>query len=100
MKHTKGPWFVQVEKLSNGDSRTHIRGDAMGDGSMGLHICTINPRVNALTDNANARLIAAAPELLDFVRGVYIDQLGHGPSADEVILNKARELIFKITGEV
>jgi hypothetical protein len=83
MKHTQGPWVNKSGNVygANGDNIAMVAFNGGPDST------------------ADLRLITAAPELLDFVCGVYIDQLGHGPHADETILNKARELIFKITGE-
>ena len=65
MKHTPGPWAVSA-------TRTHVLRDHPreticsvfgGHESMGRH-------VTSETQEANAHLIAAAPELLDALRGM------------------------------
>lgn len=56
MKHTKGPWTIS----NGGESQYLITGDKWP-------ICTLDkPHFSQdATEKANARLIAAAPELLD-----------------------------------
>ena len=69
-KHTPGPWHL--EEMGYNSSSYYIRGSSesgdrltIGKGAV-AHIprSTVNPM------EANARLIAAAPELLDALRGL------------------------------
>ena len=57
-KHTKGPWGVGTE--SNGVSPRHVQ--ILNDDG---YIATVNYTNSINETNANARLIAAAPELLE-----------------------------------
>ena len=62
MKHTPGPWEVlnnYVKKVGGGVIATTSR-----NGS----ICRFEEDVGSLHDAANARLIAAAPELLEALK--------------------------------
>lgn len=60
MKHTDGPWTHDKEDMgySIGNAKT-----GRVKGNHDYTVCTING--NSFQDEANARLIAAAPELLD-----------------------------------
>jgi hypothetical protein len=57
--HTSGPWIV---KNTPEDYNTGVYTDDEGHGIGGVNICITNKRVHA--EIANARLIAAAPDLL------------------------------------
>jgi hypothetical protein len=91
-QHALGPWKLWQEG-------TDIM--VIGDGS---HIATvpIGSRVDEPSDRANARLIAAAPELLDALRELTIAAEAAGwdvDAANAPILNAARAAIAKATGE-
>ena len=57
MKHTKGEWEI--------DQTTLYRGEEMIKDEAGKYICGITNRSNQKETEANAKLIAAAPELLE-----------------------------------
>lgn len=78
-KHTPGPWHVAngVQIRSARDQIAKVWSMRNGEG------------------NANARLIAAAPELLASLQ-VLVENGGIGP---ESMFDDAREAIFKATGE-
>ena len=62
-KHTKGPWFF--------DQYGHVYGTVDGkpiEGAIGKTI--LHPHVCTPSCIANARLIAAAPELLEALNGI------------------------------
>ena len=59
MKHTKGPWNIEGESTLNIVSRAAAKGRRI---SSLLATCE--------EDNANARLIAAAPEMLEALESV------------------------------
>ena len=75
MKHTKGPWHY------TGDTLTHrsfqIYSPYGGVGGRQMHICTTNDLPHsvlvdrdAIEAEANARLIAAAPVMLEALRAI------------------------------
>lgn len=96
-KHTPGPWYVdKAPSIFGGHGFTIHKGSAM--------ICTAFP--GASTDRIepvaelNARLIAAAPELLDALK-VMLEQFTKTPSTlkDSECRVKAHAAIAKATGE-
>ena len=92
-KHTPGPW-------SFGYGVTTEYGEVFGVGVTTKPdwtvVCAVSRPgdVNAI-DEANARLIAAAPELLQFARCVVRYA---GSAMDDYIADKAREVITKAIG--
>lgn len=92
-KHTPGPW-------SFGYGITTEYGEVFGVGVTTKPdwtvVCAVSRPgdVNAI-DEANARLIAAAPELLEFARSVVRYA---GSAGDDYLANKAREVITKAIG--
>jgi len=88
-KYTQGPWHVEIDHATNAPEfiRAHIDGEMFDIASV---ICDE-------TDNApaNARLIAAAPEMLLCLRNV-IDSHGE---VDQDLWNRIREVIANATGE-
>ena len=92
-KHTPGPWAIYV----NAPSDVVIRKMSKD----GYELCAI-ARVSS--GYANAHLIAAAPELLEALRGMLaLDEEHHqrGHCDDDVCaeVRKARAAIAKATGE-
>ena len=90
MKHTPGPWVCQTQ--ANGSSIRHpvILSD---DGA----VATAQWCDNTQKTNANARLIAAAPELLEALQAFikYADDVND----DSPELGRARAAIAKSTGQ-
>lgn len=77
-KGTKGPWRVS-EKV--GDF-IHIRHDNNYPGAMSLNLAHITARASWSKEaEANARLIAAAPDLLEALQCI-THALGYGSSMD------------------
>lgn len=58
-EHTPGPWTCR--KANSGEERWWVEADYKGEGPWYLAECAARPGEN----EANARLIAAAPELLE-----------------------------------
>lgn len=90
-KHTPGPWFIDGNV---------IRGDKQRNGSISI-ACTLNiaypyGRWSGESEQANARLIAAAPELLEALQDM-VDYYGTASASVEA-LHKARSAIAKATG--
>ena len=71
-KHTPGPWTICGMSSTAGGPVTHLvvnGSDGPALGEFGVFICAVSP-VESLNerDEANARLIAAAPDLYEVVR--------------------------------
>ena len=97
-KHTPGPWHL--EEMGYNSSSYYIRGSSesgdrltIGKGAV-AHIprSTVNPM------EANARLIAAAPELLEALAEIVSAADGEGWNQLDPSLSKARAAIAKATG--
>jgi len=91
-RHTSGPWKIEVELGARHDEFL-IAKDA---GDRGRGIAIAETRTGSGSERANARLIAAAPELLDACRGL----LNALPSATtHPAISAARAAIKKATGQ-
>lgn len=91
-KHTKGPWIIDKDTTTP-NHETSIR--AEGDIGQLLQVCKINEYVDLKTGGANARLIAAAPELLSLLeRVIKANGVNHIPELKRECL----EAIAKATG--
>lgn len=101
-KHTPGPWHL--EEMGYNSSSYYIRGSSesgdrltIGKGAV-AHIprSTVNPM------EANARLIAAAPELLEALKAMIdaerVYESGVRSSEELAALEKAHAAITKATG--
>jgi ketosteroid isomerase-like protein len=100
-KHTPGPW-----RNEGGISATWEDGEE-------VQVCALfttkwtytEPDAHAKNDRmrreseANARLIAAAPELLEALEAVMSGQIGGTPDLDAERFQKARAAIAKARGE-
>jgi len=102
--HTKGPWrFVTLGRKAEAHSAWEIEGDRTfhqnGLVSSGTNFAQVTGN-SAEQLEANARLIAAAPELLDEVRTL-IEVLERGaetPEDRDGIISYAKSIIAKATG--
>jgi len=93
-KHTPGPWHITIEQRPDG--RTDI--------PLALEVRATLGRTQPLVvggiderDNANARLIAAAPELLEALEAVVSTLATYAPDAPE--RKAARAALKKARGE-
>lgn len=90
-KHTPGPWWVDAKSFGGVETFT-VRNEAGKEVASGQHIATRR--------KADARLIAAAPELLEALRGLLhkldIPQQAMGLAAD---IYRARAAIAKAEGK-
>ena len=96
-QHTPGPWHVGI---GNGDGSIfpEVGRTRLEDGGTTLYpIAQVNRGWNAVEDDANARLIAAAPDLLAALRFAEsaLDAYSGGESADLAVIRAA---IAKATG--
>jgi hypothetical protein len=82
IKHTPGPWHVETTETRDGA----IEAIAVREGSAGLFIAAVEPHDMAHADAiANARLIAAAPDLLAALERIATYDGGAGRIARDVI---------------
>lgn len=90
-KHTPGPWFAHGRYIGTQNHKSAIAEcrDINGNWS------------NDAPASDNARLIAAAPELLEALRGLYLDLVANdqdGLVEHVETMGKARAAIAKATG--
>ena len=85
-KHTQGPWNIYFNSQDNIVIRKMF---ADGQESHSIAVCH--------SGFANARLIAAAPELLEALLAIVGDKGVQGVNSD--LTNQARAVIAKATGE-
>ena len=88
-KHTPGPWHV--ETIETADT---VEAIAVRDGNYGMFLAQIEPHAIEHADAlANARLIAAAPELLAALEALVAVQYSGNP---EPAFAQARAAIAKV----
>ena len=93
-KHTPGPWNVSEEfdGTSIKAGMFHVTHTIQ---ACGFH----EPDVDKAVTQANARLIAAAPELLDALNAMLTHMGMDEDEWNKVTFNQARAAIAKATGE-
>lgn len=92
-KHTPGPWFVREPDNGIYDTDDEIA-NVVARGPYGLNTLAEDVEL------ADARLIAAAPDLLETLRdivAVYAHVINRGPR-ESALLTRARAAIAKATG--
>jgi len=77
--HTPGPWFVEAQNVHSG----------------GRVICRTDWNIRDQVDDANARLIAAAPELLEALEAL----MAHEPDHSDTLWENALAAIAKAKGQ-
>ena len=80
MSHTPGPWVLEPEETRDGSIYIFSDGGAFNTDS----ICVVEGG-NQATDIANARLIAAAPDLLEALQKVLRIESAVSESARDVM---------------
>lgn len=88
-KHTPGPWYVGREDQNTGEIEV-VSEDRP-------YICLVFPGAIDEVTPANARLIAAAPELLEALIG-FMNEFGDKSINNKNVWN-ARSAIAKATGK-
>lgn len=100
-QHTPGPWHIG-EGIYNGNIfAKNGRQKFYHDGcSSRQAVCTIRHGWNAEEDNANARLIAAAPQMLEALRAALTNTTGPTEETEgEQLRDQIAEAIAAATGE-
>lgn len=93
-KHTLGPWINKPATLNPRDPMFY-KADVISGGIRVAHVAGVGEDCA----NANAYLIAAAPELLETLKDlVYAKETGMGPSAVNLRYDLAKKAIAKATG--
>jgi hypothetical protein len=104
-QHTPGPW--KLSEILPGDTRPHFSGNVYGADNYIVANCNCKRDDNEI--DANARLIAAAPELLErnevglaLVEAAILDLENVNPALSEGLamwVNNTRAAIAKAKGE-
>lgn len=101
MKHTPGPWVYRPET----DSRLkgYIRAKSNGIGGK-IAVCRVNYTGNSMEEvEANARLIASAPDMLRALERIAFEPQGPADATDRHVLDAcveiAKEAIGRATGD-
>ena len=103
-QHTPGPWGTQEGADGYDDAILIVHGKIVQGKPATGYIAHITLGDDYLTDKAiaNARLIAAAPEMLDFIStdlmNFWPDKVQAHPDV-KILLAKARALLARIEGE-
>ena len=97
MKHTKGKWIVG--NITTDYPRSRLVLTEIKDGSnpdFTLEICKVLPKVDG-SRGANAKLIAAAPELLKCLMECVQELIDEAPEANPFLIQIAKNTIKKAT---
>ena len=93
IKPTPGPWVAKSRDVYHGRKRVVFNANAASKEPL-------NMKEEFLQAEANARLIAAAPDLLEALREIFHDaKQGAIPNDDDEWWKKASTAIAKATGE-
>ena len=96
-KHTPGPWEVQTNRLGEG-LINRVGGFVIDSKSVNERVCSTWSTNRAdIDDKANAALIAAAPTMLESLRGVvrYMKNETDNPTA---VYDQVKQAIAKAEG--
>lgn len=102
MKHTPGPWTVQFEREATNHTEDH-RHDILDSQAKYLGRFTRSGMTDYEESKANARLIAAAPELLEALEHTHTWLCEHfgdiGDGSMECLCQEVEAAIAKAKGE-
>lgn len=97
-KHTAGPWYIRTNRHPDTDGRPWGWLDAAPPGGPQRNIPGVTVTwTRGCTSEANARLIAAAPDLLAALRGML--NIGETKAEYDAAIQRAVDAIAKATGE-
>ena len=102
-KHTPGPWFITEGSTYGYTTTLKVEAGASDDRKFGMVICerqapSYNTGIRAECD-ANSRLIAAAPELLDICESILAEVDYEGLNLESGRVAKLRAAIAKATAQ-
>lgn len=94
-KHTPGPW--RLKRATYFPERNQINEYCwVGYGPIGDETPVWGRSI--LENEANCRLIAAAPEMLDWIKAIVMEQEAMGGYGDASTISSGRKLIAKAEG--
>jgi hypothetical protein len=110
VKHTRGPWTVIPARAYDGDDPDlagSFESFASIEGADGSPVCVFGDAAGSATmfeNEADYRLISAAPELLAVLREIFVEgsvqvAFAGNPIACDALEARARAAIAKATGE-
>lgn len=97
--HTPGPWRVSLDHPKCRDTPERIFFIHGGDSMRGLEIASLYEAARQPTAEADAALIAAAPDLLAALRDIAEGCSFPETDVQRAIRDRARAAIAKATGE-
>jgi 2-oxo-4-hydroxy-4-carboxy--5-ureidoimidazoline (OHCU) decarboxylase len=103
-KHTPGPWKAQPREFPEGQWFLEGQWEVVSTRKAERLIAEAAPHIDSDSEEANARLIAAAPELLEALISAtrclawHVEEQGRGVAMDGVTLERARAAIAKARG--
>lgn len=95
-KHTPGPWRYDMDECA---IVSESEFEETGFGPAGVIVADLTGSMDGTNTNADARLIAAAPELLDLAYQ-YLSDLRYPPTGDSLQrrIERAEKVIAKARG--
>lgn len=98
MQHTPGPWHWEADPVK-GDPYGRVRYQVTALGKTVTRVYYSSFEGGPTNAEADAKLISAAPDLLDAMRD-FLNTLTDGPDESDVfrVVNKARAAVAKATG--
>jgi hypothetical protein len=103
-KHTPGPWKAQLREFPEGQWFLEGQWEVVSMCEPERLIAEAAPHIDSDSEEANARLIAAAPDLLEALISAtrclawHVDEHGRSHEMDEVAMERARAAIAKAKG--
>lgn len=105
-KHTPGPWIFEPTEVGGGPWPHYGLINGRDGGPVPIHI-VLDPKLDVEDDyeaQANARLVAAAPELLEALQAIIqrendFNRWGQGTLIGDSVADNARRAIAKATGQ-
>lgn len=97
MSHTPGPWFFDPEVEPEDPKKARL--EIVDESFNGVIATVTNSEDEISEDYANGRLLAAAPELLEALKGLLNEcDLGEATDETQLLIDVAKAAISKATG--
>ena len=94
-QHTPGPWGIAMAEHTLDDTLSHIHVHQLVNGSAAGPLVAMATRFGAADGWTNARLIAAAPELLEALTEINDLSFALGGSSHTTTLDRIRTIIAR-----